>query len=344
MRSNRSFGFTLVELLVVIAIIGVLVGLLLPAVQAAREAARRMQCSNNMKQLGLSLHNYHDTYKKFPAASWSLRTCAELTSGGVIYRADPVAKNASGWISVLPFLEQANISNQYNYAEAASDALAPSQGPSTPIVGNPATNVNGGIVATPLPVFLCPSDPNDTMQVANEAQSEWYGIAYNSDRRTTRRGAKTNYDFHTNSSNLCNHWRFAPNRAAMSMFGENSDNGLNSCTDGSSNTIMVAETTRMVINGFGNTWGYRGWVMVGVNVAGTNQTGGPVAGINRFVDRFGRSMPGRLDNWGRVGSLHPGGCNLTFADGSVHFVSQTTNIATLVSLAYIADGTIVGEF
>jgi len=344
MRSKRLYGFTLVELLVVIAIIGVLVGLLLPAVQAAREAARRMQCSNNMKQLSLALHNYHDSNRKFPAASWSLRSCAELTSGGVFYKADPFAKNASGWVSVLPYLEQGNISNQYNYAEAASDAIAGSNQPSSPIVGNTATNVNGGIVSTPLPVFLCPSDPNEIMQVANEAQSEYYGIAYNSNRATTRRGAKTNYDFQSNCSNLCNHWKLFPNKAGLSLFGENSDNGLQSISDGSSNTIMVAETTRMVINGFGNTWGYRGWVMNGLDVVTTNQTGGPQAGINRFVDRFGRTRPGQLGSWGWVGSLHPGGCNLTFADGSVHFVSQSTAITVLFSLARISDGNVVGEF
>ena len=114
MRRQRQTGFTLVELLVVIAIIGILVALLLPAIQAAREAANRAQCSNNLKQLGLGLHNYHDTYNVFPPAGVSYGWCHEGRPG--------YAKvlNVSGWVMVLPFLEQQSLYEQYDSSQAAS--------------------------------------------------------------------------------------------------------------------------------------------------------------------------------------------------------------------------------
>ncbi len=105
-RADASRGFTLVELLVVIAIIGVLVGLLLPAVQAAREAARRMQCSNNVKQLGLSIQNYHDTFRNLPPSSRTLGS----GSTGI-------------WVRLTPFFEQGTISDQYNFNVGYSQNL-----------------------------------------------------------------------------------------------------------------------------------------------------------------------------------------------------------------------------
>ena len=117
---QRSRAFTLVELLVVIAIIGILIALLLPAVQAAREAARRSQCSNNLKQLGLALHNYHDTYRTFPAGGWA-------------------SANRLSWhVAVLPFVEQAPLYDQVNF--------------------NATTwQENLHIAVTPISAFLCPS-------------------------------------------------------------------------------------------------------------------------------------------------------------------------------------------
>lgn len=100
---RRSYGFTLVELLVVIAIIGILVGLLLPAVQAAREAARRMQCSNNTKQMGLALHNYESTFKKLPPALFANPFASQYDDDGF------------GWmVAILPFIEQQNLYMQIN--------------------------------------------------------------------------------------------------------------------------------------------------------------------------------------------------------------------------------------
>ncbi len=117
---SRQPGFTLVELLVVIAIIGILVGLLLPAVQAAREAARRMQCQNNLKQLGLALHNYHDAYKKFVYRSGG--TGPRPNGSGLN---DSNRARRSGFISMLPFLEQGNMWN----AIKAGDATHAPEGP-----------------------------------------------------------------------------------------------------------------------------------------------------------------------------------------------------------------------
>ena len=139
MRLNRKNkrGFTLVELLVVIAIIGILVGLLLPAVQAAREAARRMQCTNNMKQIGLALHNYHDTLRRVPP-------------GGIWFTnavADANFKNNRGSMlaHLTQFIEQGNTYQQFNFNSAIEYQFVP--GSTTQYIAGQA-----------MPVFRCPSD------------------------------------------------------------------------------------------------------------------------------------------------------------------------------------------
>src|SRR5436190_15716662 len=107
LKNGRQGGFTLVELLVVIAIIGVLVALLLPAVQAAREAARRMQCTNHLKQMGLALHNFHDTNKVFPAADDELPASTALTGSGLW--------KAAWTAHILPYIEQQSLFAQYRF-------------------------------------------------------------------------------------------------------------------------------------------------------------------------------------------------------------------------------------
>ncbi len=153
-KGHSQSGFTLVELLVVIAIIGILVGLLLPAVQAAREAARRMQCSNNLKQLSLAVHNHHDVFKRFPAASWDLNYVSPLG-------ADPrsgTAANANDRLSyltcLLPYMEQQALQAQL------VPWLIAGQRPWT--TATTFTTTAGPVISNPfinnLPGFRCPSD------------------------------------------------------------------------------------------------------------------------------------------------------------------------------------------
>lgn len=198
MRSFPRRGFTLVELLVVIAIIGVMVGLLLPAVQAAREAARRMSCSNNLKQLALATHNYESTFKMIPAMM-----------GTSTY--SPQAR-------ILPFIEQAAMSDRINFSVPL---LLP---PAWQSLYNPAVR---DLVSQPISTFLCPSEASNSMfaiTFADNTTGVAAGINY---MFSNGNGVGTNYDdrFRTNG-----------------MVFENSWTRFRDVTDGTSNTVLMAET------------------------------------------------------------------------------------------------------
>jgi prepilin-type N-terminal cleavage/methylation domain-containing protein len=326
-EKDRPRGFTLVELLVVIAIIGILIALLLPAVQAARDAARRSACTNNMRQIGLALHNYHEARKAFPSATYAYKACNHVPPNRA---GDTRTLNATGWLSVLPFLEVGAIATQYDYNQAASSAITNQTTNPGAIQGDPERSGNAKVVSTKLPVFLCPSDPSDPFQPTG---SQFYSIT----PTTSLRGARTNYDFSTNCRVDCNFWASLP-VIQRHLFGENSRTGLADVKDGASNTIAVCETTLDVVNGNGNCWGYRGWVMNGVDPACIQQSG---RGINVWY-RAGRPelrTPGQLGSWGWPGSNHPGGCHFVYADGSAHFLSESTAFTVLSTLGKYQDGT-----
>lgn len=318
---DRRLAFTLVELLVVIAIIGVLVALLLPAVQAARESARRTQCSNNLKQLGLALHNYESSYMVFPPAGINYGWC--IVSGPYVGSTPILNQNGLGLL--LPYLEQSNLHAQIKFAEAVSPqntgyCCSYVGNTSGTLATNPVTNGNAALMGTLISTLLCPSDPGSKLEPASNA----YGPG------GTFRGAKTSYDFIASQSDFnCNYWKVA-NPSTRYIFGENSNAKISLVTDGLSNTLAFGEQTLEIYNGEPSTWGYRAWVMTGID---------PRAGIN---DWTWSSLPtpkfGQLGSWGRAGSCHRGGAMFCVADGSVRFISQTINVTTFTALGSMADG------
>src|SRR6516165_4833298 len=145
--SRRVRGFTLIELLVVIAIIAVLVALLLPAVQQAREAGRRAQCKNNLKQFGIALHNYNDTYGTFPCRRYGTTGTFTLSSAPCATNRCHNSGRISTFIALLPYIDQAPMYNQIQVGDAAN---AP---------GGPRGDQSWAVWNTPPPILRCPSDP-----------------------------------------------------------------------------------------------------------------------------------------------------------------------------------------
>lgn len=311
---RRKRGFTLIELLVVIAIIAVLIALLLPAVQQAREAARRTQCRNNLKQLGLALHNYHDAMMVLPPAH--------------IGRCITPLLNTTGLTMLLPYLDQANLYNKYNPMGAATTHT--SCGGAAGAGDDPTTNGNAAVVKTKIQAFLCPSDSGTDFI---SAPTSSYGI---SATNTGTGGAKTNYDFITVTPyNSLENWTNS-SVSTRCMFGDNSRCTISDVKDGTSNTIAMGETTRDVYNGGTNAWGYRGHVMVGLNLVSYP--------INIWNYGTVVNPPGKLGSWSYAGSFHTGGAHFLFGDGAVRFLSENIDTALRQNLARISDGNVIGEF
>ena len=336
----RMFGgprraFTLVELLVVIAIIGVLVALLLPAVQAAREAARRMSCGNNIKQLALALHNYQDALGKLPPAALGLTSCTGTST-------ETSGLNASGWTMALPFFEMGNLHAKYDFSSAAATYVA--SGNTVPLKGDPVSSGNAAVISTQLKIFNCPSDSGTPFLEEGKDGSSHYIVKAGSGVK----GAKTSYDFSTNGPTACTQ-TWESYGAKQRLFSTQSKSTIESAKDGTSNTIMLCETTFEVWDGRSPAWGYRGWVQVGINPTGS---GNPPVGINTWPCCSWNSwatspMPGRrgkLGSWGSPGSLHPAGAQFALADGSVRFINQNIDIVTLESLATANGGEVVSEY
>ncbi len=325
-------AFTLVELLVVITIIGILIAILLPAVQAAREAARRAHCSNNMKQIGLALHNYYTTYNAFPAAGRGYGMCNGTPANDEI-------KNSNGLVSLLPYMEQQAIYDQFNHSEAYSNFKASRYGPNTgTVVGDPGTNGNAAASETVLEMLVCPSD-NTERRLAGGHYGPASGFT----------AAATNYDFIVRGRaewRNCNSYNdpILNPKSNKRMFGEESATTMAQVKDGLTHTFMLGETTKWHQNGCAFAWAYRGHVMVGIDPYYDAAN----AGINLWhmpwVDPGWQSPPyspvtGRVRTWwSPAASLHPGGCHFAMGDGSVRFVSETIEKLMLKYSACMADG------
>lgn len=322
---SRRSGFTLVELLVVIAIIGILVGLLLPAVQAAREAARRMSCSNNLRQIGIALHNYHDTFQKFPPqAVWG-------QGAGPTYT---LPYHHTWNVMILPFIEQ--------------NPLYESIDKRLPIWGQPAVSVT-------VPTFRCPSDSGrwevsetSNIAVTNYAGSEgfhWWPTA-------TVGGAPWNT------------YRDPISKTAdlSGLFTVTRTRRMSDIKDGTSNTIVVSEKDSM---GFGGgpfmtsgtgaprvgtpvfcsafvATAYAGWQANEggganvVNVDGTAKAPGWFRN-HSFTPTYLTAW-GINTEWPGASSLHPGGMHALYGDSSVSFLQETIDYGTYLKLNAISDG------
>jgi prepilin-type N-terminal cleavage/methylation domain-containing protein len=330
MQGQVRRGFTLIELLVVIAIIAVLIALLLPAVQQAREAARRTQCKNNLKQLGLALHNYHDSFGSFPASGYAEGVGGYDYATGGATPAIPKQSNTSGFVMLLPYFDQAPMYNQWNFNNAASWSYVYGLYSASTVLGNP--DVNAPISKTPLPVLTCPSDNGNPFYTA---KNQYYSIS-----ATEAGGYRSNYDFsaHYNEYYYDHYWQaLAP--SARPLFGSDTKSGIRDITDGTSNTVAMIEQTREKYNGSVGGWSYRCHVNIGIDLAWVpinRWDYPPLSGSNVVV--------GRLGQWASAGSLHTGGCQVVLADGAVRFLSENMDTTTRQRLSTIADGQPLGEF
>lgn len=313
-RVRSRGGFTLVELLVVIAIIGVLVALLLPAVQAAREAARRMQCINKLKQLGLALHNHHDAKGAFPAGGKSMST-KSLTSTDWC-TTDTVDKTREPWtVAVLPYLEQVNLYESFDFKAAFT---------STSNAAGAAKNDANFKLNNPL--YQCPSDPNAR---PNSNYTSYFGVQGGGpDSLKSCASSSGQRLFYLNG-----------------ILHFNSQTTFGDVRDGTTNTFLVGET-RYCLTPTGRSDGFHtGWA----SGAKTDAFGTPCVlaaardQMNSVAQHGGNSDT--LNTMTKLfGSFHVGGCHFAMADGSVHFVSENINLDVYRTLAIRDDGLPVGGF
>ena len=343
MKTQKN-GFTLVELLVVIAIIGILIGMLLPAVQQVREAARRITCNNNSRQLALACLNYESSFQEFPPAMNVDAADGRGRPGPpLIPRPSNTAQGRDqGWgMFILPFIEQNNLADLLTAGTLEGEDRW--ELVLDPVDGQP-------LASNTLPAFICPSDagPDGDRNVSLTHEDL---IAMGLDAY-----GKSNY---VAAVGACNHAESTRPEYmfAWGIMARNSRTTFGQIGDGSSNTILLGERASRTEEEAGGVPAGTPVTAYGAIWAGRIRN----SRHDPFESRLSNdSCAGRLTmgtdtrSWGvngtrasdsLVGSFHPGGGNVTFADGSTHFVGDNTTLETLKQLAAMADGQVLqGDF
>jgi prepilin-type N-terminal cleavage/methylation domain-containing protein/prepilin-type processing-associated H-X9-DG protein len=376
-KQCKRGGFTLIELLVVIAIIAVLIALLLPAVQSAREAARRIQCVNNLKQLGLAMHNYHTAISAFPMGS-SIAPQQDVPQQQSIWSA------WSAQALMLGYLDQSPLYNACNFSWAVLDTSNFSGAANVAA----SSNYNQTVLYTNVAIFMCPSDPN----VGQRQNNNNYAASY---------GATTSNCYNWTSNASVNWVSLETSGESTGIFTIGKSYGLQSITDGSSNTVAYAEALVGDSNGsefagnITNPSRYRGNYITGTvtTAAGAekilNVNANPqliLTSLSQCVAAFQTSLtaiqddrgfrwcmgctgwtmfntvqvpndtqypiggcrdggtPGQFPNDGfsyPASSAHPGGANVLFGDGSVKFIKSSISYPTWWALGTRNGGEVV---
>lgn len=350
-KLKNKKGFTLIELLVVIAIIAILIALLLPAVQQAREAARRTQCKNNLKQIGLAMHNYHDVYNMFPVGA-----CARPEAGG----APTFGMNVSigAFASILPYLDNANLLNLYN-DKIAWEAQSPV------------------VAKTIVKAYLCPSNTGPEVITVPGLAGLYNAFSDNGD------AAATQYLLSKGSDK---NWCMTPpeTNARVGMFGINVRTRFRDMTDGSSNTLCVGEGAtggawRLAAASAPNTPLPLGssamqglpaaaWIMGQPTPAGALALGLPNNSAGNYATTFydlnknpivetaydsndlASCADNATDSTSNFRSSHEGGGQFLLGDGSTRFISENIDSSPIGTfgvyqhLSTRAGGEVIGEF
>ena len=337
-RSKRRSGFTLIELLVVIAIIAILIALLLPAVQQAREAARRTECRNKMKQLGLALHNFHDVYGRFPPGAQD-RVCPPSIANCTTQQD---IRGTSWLVHILPYIDQAPLYNKYDFNLHFTDVI-------NLRVGN-----------NKVPVFYCPSgvDPDSERGKSGRSQesadgvrnysTHYYGIMGPNVLRSGTTEQRFNYNgteyiYVVGSGNVnaayatdgvLQRYTDRPNSITTKFFPKFKD-----ILDGTSNLLIVGERSMTPpTRPFVPDW--RSWVRGQDGGSGTTKNIHYPINAPIFYNWIVGTGSASLNNFNDLpmGSNHDGGCHFLLGDGSVRFLSENIDFPTYVVLSTRSSG------